>query len=102
MEADEQARHTITGALGTATHQSVKLAHFATPKRFGVGECTVIGCALAATKTKLGVILTLDKNHRIFRLERLPGGTCTHWKSAALSRRTPTPAIGALQNSRLE
>jgi hypothetical protein len=24
-----------------------------------------------------------------FRLERLPGGTCTHWKSAALSRRTP-------------
>jgi hypothetical protein len=27
-----------------------------------------------------------------FRLERLPGGTCTHWKSAALSRRTPTAA----------
>jgi hypothetical protein len=24
-----------------------------------------------------------------FRLERLPGGACTHWKSAALSRRTP-------------
>jgi hypothetical protein len=24
-----------------------------------------------------------------FRLERLPGGTCTHWKSAAFSRRTP-------------
>src|SRR5436309_13769075 len=24
-----------------------------------------------------------------FRLERLPGGICTHWKSAALSRRTP-------------
>src|SRR3981189_3154602 len=23
-----------------------------------------------------------------FRLERLPGGACTHWKSAALSRRT--------------
>jgi hypothetical protein len=27
-----------------------------------------------------------------FRLERLPGGACTHWKSAALSRRTPTAA----------
>jgi hypothetical protein len=24
-----------------------------------------------------------------FRLERLPGGICTHWKSAAFSRRTP-------------
>ncbi len=24
-----------------------------------------------------------------FRLERWPGGTCTHWKSAALPRRTP-------------
>ncbi len=24
-----------------------------------------------------------------FRLERWPGGICTHWKSAALSRRTP-------------
>jgi hypothetical protein len=24
-----------------------------------------------------------------FRLERLPGGACTHWKSAALARRTP-------------
>ncbi len=23
------------------------------------------------------------------RLERWPGGTCTHWKSAALPRRTP-------------
>jgi hypothetical protein len=27
-----------------------------------------------------------------FRLERSPGGACTHWKSAALSRRTPEPA----------
>ena len=24
-----------------------------------------------------------------FRLERLPGGACTHWKSAAFARRTP-------------
>src|SRR5205807_8668699 len=28
-----------------------------------------------------------------FRLERSPGGTRTHWKSAALSRRTPTSII---------
>jgi hypothetical protein len=34
-----------------------------------------------------------------FRLERLPGGICTHWKSAALSRRTPPPAIHASEHS---
>src|SRR6267143_4308886 len=28
-----------------------------------------------------------------FRLERLPGGIFTHWKSAAFARRTPTPDI---------
>jgi len=28
-----------------------------------------------------------------FRLERLPGGACTHWRSAAFSRRTPKPDI---------
>src|SRR5712691_5894491 len=28
-----------------------------------------------------------------FRLERSPGGACTRWKSAALSRRTWTPAV---------
>jgi hypothetical protein len=30
-----------------------------------------------------------------FRLERSPGGACTHWKSAALSRRTWKPDIRA-------
>ena len=35
-------------------------------------------------------------NHRIFRLERLPGGARTHWKSAALSRRTPRAVILAV------
>ena len=29
-----------------------------------------------------------------FRLERSPGGPCTHWKSAALSRRTRNAAVG--------
>jgi hypothetical protein len=28
-----------------------------------------------------------------FRLEHSPGGACTHWKSAALSRRTPNPDV---------
>src|SRR5689334_1517247 len=31
-----------------------------------------------------------------FRLERSPGGACTHWKSAALSRRTWIPDIRGL------
>jgi hypothetical protein len=31
-----------------------------------------------------------------FRLEHSPGGACTHWKSAALSRRTPVAARRAL------
>ncbi len=35
-----------------------------------------------------------------FRLERSPGGTCTHWKSAALPRRTPIGDIGAATASR--
>ncbi len=30
-----------------------------------------------------------------FRLERWPGGTCTHWKSAALPRRTPEADVDA-------
>ena len=59
----------------------------------------MFGCALAATKAKLGFILTLDKNHRIFRLERLPGGACTHWKSAALSRRTPSTVGRSVQKN---
>src|ERR1700686_5437747 len=32
-----------------------------------------------------------------FRLEHSPGGACTHWKSAALSRRTPVAACRVLQ-----
>ena len=30
-----------------------------------------------------------------FRLEQLPGGACTHWKSAAFSRRTPEADVKA-------
>ncbi len=32
-------------------------------------------------------------------LERWPGGTCTHWKSAALPRRTPKPYIATYRTS---
>ena len=30
-----------------------------------------------------------------------PGGPCTHWKSAALSRRTPTPAVRDIRRDQL-
>ena len=52
----------------------------------------MIGCALAATKAKLGFILTLDKNHRIFRLQRVAGWGLHPLESAALARRTPKAA----------
>src|SRR5438046_552839 len=35
-----------------------------------------------------------------FRLERSPGGACTHWKSAALSRRTPEPVVAPYSSKR--
>ena len=35
-----------------------------------------------------------------FRLERLPGGTCTHWKAPPLSRRTPNSDVGPDQRLR--
>src|SRR3954465_10641147 len=35
-----------------------------------------------------------------FRLERSPGGACTHWKSAALSRRTWKAVIQAVTAQR--
>jgi hypothetical protein len=61
----------------------------------------VIGCALAATKAKLGFILTLDKNHRIFRLERLPGGACTHWKAPPCHGAHPEPSFTITQRGTL-
>jgi hypothetical protein len=35
-----------------------------------------------------------------FRLERSPGGACTHWKSAAFSRRTPVAVTRIIPMSR--
>src|SRR5438132_10256592 len=54
----------------------------------------VAACTLARSPyivTAIRRLQTLRLLHACsgrFRLERLPGGACTHWKSAALSRRT--------------
>src|ERR1700746_315861 len=54
----------------------------------------VAACTLARSPyvvTALRRLQTLRRLHVCsgrFRLERSPGGACTHWKSAALSRRT--------------
>src|SRR5271166_6312844 len=56
----------------------------------------VAACTLARSPyivTAIRRLQTLRLLHACsgrFRLERLPGGACTHWKSAALSRRTWT------------
>src|ERR1700730_1583375 len=54
----------------------------------------VAACTLARSPyvvTSIRRLQTLRLLHACsgrFRLERSPGGACTHWKSAALSRRT--------------
>src|SRR6266705_7001258 len=54
----------------------------------------VAACTLARSPyivTAIRRLQTLRLLHACsgrFRLERSPGGACTHWKSAALSRRT--------------
>ena len=63
-----------------------------------VASCTIVEarCGLhtrAVTKTvtvirRLQTFRHLHACSGCFRLERSPGGTCTRWKSAALSRRT--------------
>src|SRR5271168_4549150 len=59
----------------------------------------VAACTLARSPKIVTVIRRLQTFRRLhacsgcFRLERSPGGPCTHWKSAALSRRTWKPDI---------
>src|SRR6516162_8229839 len=59
----------------------------------------VAACTLAAVNKLVTVIRRLQTFRRLhacsgcFRLERSPGGPCTHWKNAALSRRTWKPDI---------
>jgi hypothetical protein len=62
---------------------------------------------LAAVTKLVTVIRRLQTFRRLhacsgcFRLERSPGGPCTHWKSAALSRRTWRADIRAPYRERL-
>src|SRR3984893_4188776 len=62
-------------------------------------------CVAACTLARLPYVVTAIRRLQTlrllhacsgrFRLERSPGGACTHWKSAALSRRTWTADIRA-------
>src|ERR1700730_17568437 len=59
----------------------------------------VVACTLASPIRKAAIrrlqpCRYLHDCSGCFRLEQFPGGTCTHWQSAALSRRTPNPDIG--------
>src|SRR5690348_9991407 len=65
-----------------------------TPCRSPGALTRVAACTLARSPyvvTAIRRLQTLRLLHvcsGCFRLERSPGGACTHWKSAALSRRT--------------
>src|ERR1700731_3288374 len=60
--------------------------------------CLAFTCVAACTLARSPYIVTAIRRLQTlrllhacsgrFRLERSPGGACTHWKSAALSRRT--------------
>src|SRR5271169_5334454 len=60
--------------------------------------CSAFTCVAACTLARLPYVVTAIRRLQTlrllhacsgrFRLERSPGGACTHWKSAALSRRT--------------
>ncbi len=62
----------------------------------------VAACTLALSPLRAPAIRRLQPFRHLhdcsgcFRLERWPGGTCTHWKSAALARRTPLPTLVTL------
>src|SRR6266404_5152694 len=54
-----------------------------------VAACTLARSPYVVTAIRrLQTFRLLHACSGCFRLERLPGGPCTHWKSAALSRRT--------------
>src|SRR5882724_7030322 len=60
--------------------------------------CSAFTCVAACTLARSPYVVTAIRRLQTlrllhacsgrFRLERSPGGACTHWKSAALSRRT--------------
>src|SRR6516225_8495564 len=93
-------------------HSSLKLAHPYQPSpkplsgrpahrpfRGLLGVHSRCGLHTRAVTKIVTVIRRLQTFRRLhacsgcFRLERSPGGPCTHWKSAALSRRTWIPDL---------
>src|SRR6266404_1502244 len=59
-----------------------------------VAACTLARSPYVVTAIRrLQTFRLLHACSGCFRLERLPGGPCTHWKSAALSRRTWSAAV---------
>src|SRR6476660_108574 len=59
-----------------------------------VAACTLARSPYVVTAIRrLQTLRLLHVCYGRFRLERSPGGACTHWKSAALSRRTWKAAI---------
>src|SRR3984893_5187019 len=66
--------------------------------------CSAFTCVAACTLARSPYVVTAIRRLQTlrllhacsgrFRLERSPGGACTHWKSAALSRRTWKANLG--------
>jgi len=71
--------------------------------------CSAFTCVAACTLARSPYVVTAIRRLQTlrllhacsgrFRLERSPGGACTHWKSAALSRRTWKTAIADLRKT---
>ena len=62
-----------------------------------VAACTLARSPYVVTAIRrLQAFRLLHACSGCFRLERLPGGVCTHWKCAALSRRTWKSVIGPM------
>src|SRR5271169_6470781 len=72
--------------------------------------CSAFTCVAACTLARLPYVVTAIRRLQTlrllhacsgrFRLERSPGVACTHWKSAALSRRTWRAVIRRCLNER--
>ena len=84
--------------LRSQTRLSIKIHINSEPVNGGVKirhivECTPTGVQVDGLRLDYAVQRLQPFRHLhdcsgCFRLERWPGGTCTHWKSAALPRRT--------------
>src|SRR6266851_5351955 len=92
------------------SHISLPRNHYRVGLHFDLFEdCSafthVAACTLAQSPcvTAIRGLQTFRHLHACpgcFRLERLPGGPCTHWRSAALSRRTWKPVVFRLHYRR--